>query len=134
MYREHRLDTGSLFQLRTAEPSYFQAKLHFTTSFTFKKGKLKVKFTLFGKYFQSKIRFQDKNIHKPIFPPPPPHFPIKKGADIRSQRSSPPSQHKKKRSQALLFLIKTRKSHSRHRTSTAPNSSHYNLYGKNRSP
>ena len=136
MYREHRLDTGSLFQLRTAEPSYFQAKLHFTTSFTFKKGKLKVKFTLFGKYFQSKIRFQDKNIHKPIFPPPPPHFPIKKGADIRSQRSSllPHPSIKKKRSQALLFLIKTRKSHSRHRTSTASNSSHYNLYGKSRSP
>ena len=85
------------FQKWTAKPSHFQAKLHFTTSFTFKKGKLKVKFTLFGKYFQSKIRFQDKNIHKPIFPPPPPHSPIKKGADIRSQRSSLHlSAHKKK--------------------------------------
>ena len=68
--------------------SHFQAKLHFTTSFTFKKGKLKVKFTLFGKYFQSKIRFKDKNIHKPISPLPP-QFPHKKGAVIRSQRSSP---------------------------------------------
>ncbi len=55
--------------------SHFQAKLHFTTSFTFKKGKLKVKFTLFGKYFQSKIQFQDKNIHKPISPPHPPISP-----------------------------------------------------------
>lgn len=108
--------------------SHFQAKLHFTTSFTFKKGKLKVKFTLFGKYFQSKIQFQDKNIHKPISPPPS-HFPIKKKAP-----TSVVSAHKKKRSQALLFLIKTRKSHSRHRTSTASNSSHYNLYGKSHSP
>ena len=72
------------FQKWTAKPSHFQAKLHFTTSFTFKKGKLKVKFTLFGKYFQSKIRFQDKNIHKPIFQPPSTPTP-----DIRSQRSSP---------------------------------------------
>ena len=99
------------FQKWTAEPSHFQAKLHFITSFTFKKGKLKVKFTLFGKYFQSKIRFQDKNIHKPIFQPPPPHSSIKKGADIRSQRSSPHPSIKKKRSQALLFLIKTERNH-----------------------
>ena len=76
--RAYWLNTQSFFQLFTAEPSYFQAKLHFTTSFTFKKGKLKVKFTLFGKYFQSKIRFKDKNIHKPIFPPPCPNSPIKK--------------------------------------------------------
>ena len=111
------------FQKWTAEPSHFQAKLHFITSFTFKKGKLKVKFTLFGKYFQSKIRFQDKNIHKPIFSLPSTLTP-----------TSPHLSIKKKRSQALLFLIKTRKSHSRHRTSTAPNSSHYSSYGKNRNP
>lgn len=114
--------------------SYFREKLHFTTVFTFKKGKLKVKFTLLEIYFQSKIQFQDKNIHKPIFPPLPQFPHKKKGADIRSQRSSHLTHIKKKRSQALLFLIKTKKSHSRHRTSTASNSSHYNLYGKSRSP
>ena len=93
------------FQKWTAKPSHFQAKLHCITSFTFKKGKLKVKFTLFGKYFQSKIRFQDKNIHKPIFQPPSTSTPV-----IRSQRS-PHLSIKKKRSQALLFLIKTERNH-----------------------
>ena len=75
LYSERTDSTRLYFQLFTAEPSYFREKLHFTTSFTFKKGKLKVKFTLFGKYFQSKIQFQDKNIHKPISPPHPPISP-----------------------------------------------------------
>ena len=59
------------FNCLRAEPSYFREKCNFTTVFTFKKGKLKVKFTLFEMYFQSKIQFQDKNIHKPISPPHP---------------------------------------------------------------
>lgn len=125
------------FQLWTAEPPYFQAKLYFTTSFTFKKGKLKVKFTLFGKYFQSKIRFQDKNIHKPIFPPPPPHSPIKKGADIRSQRSSPHPSIKKRgarHSSSLLIIFTVKRNCRVCRTSTVSNSSHYSSYGKNRNP
>lgn len=88
--------------------SHFQAKLHFTTSFTFKKGKLKVKFTLFGKYFQSKIQFQDKNIHKPIFPPHP-NFPIKKGADIRSQRPSHLTHIKKKEEPGTPLLNQNQK-------------------------
>ena len=129
LYREHRLDTEIVFPEMDGKTVTFPSKAPFHYKFTFKKGKLKVKFTLFGKYFQSKIRFQDKNIHKPIFQPPSTSTPI-----IRSQRSSHLTHIKKKRSQALLFLIKTRKSHSRHRTSTAPNSSHYSLYGKNRNP
>ena len=84
--------------------SHFQAKLHFTTNFTFKKGKLKVKFTLFGKYFQSKIQFQDKNIHKPIFPPPSPNFPIKKKAP-----TSVVSAHKKKEEPGPLSFTYSKK-------------------------
>lgn len=107
--------------------SYFREKLHFTTVFTFKKGKLKVKFTLLEIYFQSKIQFQDKNIHKPIFPPQP-NFPIKKKAP-----TSVVSAHKKKRSQAPSLLFTAKRNYRVCRTSTASNSSHYNLYGKSRS-
>lgn len=88
--------------------SYFREKLHFTTVFTFKKGKLKVKFTLLEIYFQSKIQFQDKNIHKPISPPPP-NFPIKKGADIRSQRSSHLTHIKKKEEPGTPLLNQNQK-------------------------
>ena len=94
--------TRKLFSQKwTAEPSHFQAKLHFITSFTFKKGKLKVKFTLFGKYFQSKIRFQDKNIHKPIFQPSPSPF------KVNPYFSS--SQHKKKEEPGTPLLNQNQK-------------------------
>lgn len=114
--------------------SYFREKLHFTTVFTFKKGKLKVKFTLLEIYFQSKIQFQDKNIHKPISTPPTQFPHKKKGADIRSQRPSHLTHIKKKRSQASSLLFTAKRNYRVCRTSTASNSSHYNLYGKNRSP